>query len=173
MPQIISRQEIVAALTKRDGYRCTYPGCALPFDDDKHAVTIDHKFPQSKARAAGWTEEQINDLSNLQLQGKRCNAKKGDLVYLPDGTLPERRGDKAVPKAQRPELCDTCYSGRILFPGEFCPDCNGTAQPASMPRVLQRPPRECDHAKFICWACGPLGIIERKEAFRVVIEGPE
>lgn len=172
MPRLLNRQDTIAALTERDGYRCTFPGCVLPFDSGTHSVTIDHIYPQSRGRAEGWTEEQINDLSNLQLQGKKCNAKKGHLVYNEDGTLPIKVADKAAAKVDRPEICDTCYSGRLLFPGEECYDCGSGPQPAKWPRSLQRRPKECDHSTYHCFMCVAYDPDLRVSATMRLITGP-
>src|SRR6202008_3051293 len=86
----LSRSEIVSALIARDGIICQYPGCDEELDfsitEGKREPTIDHIYPQSKAYEDGWTYDQVWDLSNLALMSKACNAKKGDLVYLSDGT---------------------------------------------------------------------------------------
>jgi len=84
--------------------------------------------------------------------GKLCNAKKSDLLYNEDGTLPVRGRVKAV-KLPRPETCDLCMNGRLLMPDEVCPICESDAQPKSWPRSLQREPKECDHSQFHCWVC--------------------
>lgn len=157
---LVDKARTIEELTERDGYRCMYPidigkFCDRPFDteeDGRHSVTIDHIYPQAKAKADGWTFEQIWDLSNLQLMGKLCNAKKSDLLYLEDGTL-ESRGRTKATKMPRPENCDLCMNGRLLLPDEICELCYSEAQPKSWPRSLQREPKQCDHSTYHCWVC--------------------
>lgn len=172
MGRITNRQEIIDALAARDGLRCTFPDCTLPFDNGRHSVTIDHIYPQSRARAEGWSEDQINDLSNLQLQGKNCNARKGHLIPDEHGNLPlKAREPKALPKSERPAVCETCYSGRLLLPGEECYDCGGGPQPAVAPRATQKTPKECSHAgQDHCWMCY-LGFVERSSALSNLVTG--
>jgi hypothetical protein len=163
----VDRLLAIAELSKRDGYKCTYPGCKDPLttdESDDHFVTLDHIYPQSKCKAEGWSFEEIWALDNLQLMGRRCNARKGDAVYNEDGTLPVR-GRVRVPKAERPTNCDTCLNGRILMLGEVCPDCNSGPQPSTAPKTLQVPPKECshgwgEHPEQYCWMCF-IGHVER------------
>lgn len=149
------RQLGIAALIERDGLKCQYPGCKQKFDpnpDDKHAISIDHIFPQVKAVEAQWTYEQIWDLENLQLMGRSCNARKSDLLYDEEGNLPNRGRDRPV-RVPRPEPCDFCYNGRLLYPGEECDECYRGPQPSNWPATLQKTPKECDHSTFHCWFC--------------------
>lgn len=169
----MTKTELFDFLKARDGDRCMFPGCDRPLDDPNDINTVDHIYPQYLGALDGWTYEQINDISNLQICHKSCNTIKGHQLPDENGRFRINRRPPRPAKAPRPEVCQTCVSGRLLLPGEECPDCGGGPQPVSMPKMLQRTPKECDHAKFICWACGPLGIIERKAAFQVVIEGPE
>ena len=164
--QYLVREEIVDALIERDGLRCTYPDCNEPFDpemDRRHSITIDHIYPQSKARADGWTYEEIWNIDNLQLQGKICNAKKSDRVYDEKGMLPHR-GRVRVTKGPRPAYCELCDSGRLLYPGETCPECNSGPQPSTFPSTLQKTPKECSHGWVNptdhCWMC-VVGHVDR------------
>lgn len=171
---VMDRVAIISALIERDGDRCMYPGCDKPFDDGAHEMTIDHIYPQSKAYADGWTYEQVNDISNLQLMGKRCNAVKGDLVYNPDGTLPEiPRRERAADKSSRAMVCNLCESGRLLFEGEQCELCGSGPQPASFPKYAQRAPKDCSHGWVDpadhCWMC-VIGHVERKPAFQTAFD---
>jgi 5-methylcytosine-specific restriction endonuclease McrA len=153
MQALLSRQEIIKRLSRRDGYVCQFPECDRPLTDDgKHMVTLDHKYPQYLAKQDGWTHEEINSLDNLQLMGKDCNARKGH--HLPDenGMFPVKVREKSI-VVERPALCETCYSGRILNLGEVCPDCLSGPQPARWPGSLQRKPKECDHSTYHCWRC--------------------
>lgn len=157
---MVDKATTIQELIDRDGLRCMYPVsvdklCDKPFDEEedaKHGITIDHIYPQARCKAEGWSFEEIWDLSNLQLMGKLCNAKKSDLLYREDGTLESRGRTKAI-KLPRPEHCDLCMNGRLLLPDEYCPLCYSEAQPKTWPRTLQREPKECDHSTFHCWKC--------------------
>ena len=161
--QRAKRSELLAALIERDGDHCRY--CNRDFS--KRERTIDHVYPQSKAFADGWTYEQVWSLDNLALACKPCNAKKGDRILNDDGTIPKRdertfryRRDK---RAQRPEICTSCNSGRDLGPDEICASCNSGPMPERFPRWAKVKSSECDHELFWCWACS-IGVIERAEA---------
>ena len=172
--QEINRKTILVALIERDGAVCRYPGCDLPFSakrESSHSITIDHKFPQSKARLLGWSFEQIWDLDNLQLMGRACNSKKSDRVYDEAGALSGIERVKKIVKAERPDMCETCMSGRILLEGEVCDVCGSLPQPLHSPKYLQRTPKNCDHDDFFCWMCY-IGHIERKSALSRILGGP-
>lgn len=169
----LTRQEVIDILAERDGYHCLFPGCTTPLaDEGKWMVTLDHIYPQALARRDGWTTEQINDVTNLQLMHKSCNARKGHLVYDDEGNLPlKQREPKAVAKSERPAVCETCYSGRLLFPGEECYDCGSGPQPAATPKATQKTPKECSHSGHDhCWMCY-LGFVERSSAFSHIVTG--
>jgi hypothetical protein len=169
---MLPRQEIIEMLAERDGYQCMFPGCEEPMTETgKHMVTLDHIFPQALAKLDGWTQDQINDPSNLQLMGKNCNARKGHLLPDANGNYPTKMVQPKLPKALRPAVCETCYSGRILLPGEECFDCGSGPQPAIAPAALQKTPKECDHSTYHCWLCF-LDFVPRKEAINRIIEGP-
>lgn len=173
MQAILSRQEIIEQLTERDGFVCMFPDCTEPMaDDGKHMVTIDHIFPQYLARQKGWTNEQINDISNLQLMGKNCNARKGH--HLPDenGIYPIKPIEKKIPRAERPLLCETCFAGRILLPGEECYDCGSGPQPQRWPTSLQKRPKDCDHSTYHCFMCVAYEPDLRVSATMRIISGP-
>ena len=175
-----SRDEIILALTERDGSVCQLPSCGKPLDftlvDGPQMVTIDHVFPQSKAREQGWTEQQIWDLSNLALMHRRCNALKGDREYDEEGNLPlpEMR-HRAVDKSLRTPVCELCESGRLLLEGEICELCGSGPQPATAPRYLRVEPKECAHgwddSPNYCWMCF-IGMVERKPSIDRIISGP-
>lgn len=157
---MVDKEATILELIERDGYRCMYPVsatefCDKPFDTDengRHSVTIDHIYPQARAKVDGWSFEEIWDLTNLQLMGKICNAKKSDLIYNEDGTLPSRGRERTI-KLPRPENCDLCLNGRLLFPDEVCELCGSDAQPKAWPTSLQREPKKCDHSTYHCWMC--------------------
>lgn len=168
----LSRQETIEILADRDGYVCMFPECDRELTDDgRHMVTLDHIYPQALARRDGWTTEQINSVDNLQLMGKDCNARKGHLLYDEDGNLPlKQREPKALAKSERPAICETCFAGRILLPGEECYDCGSGPQPATAPTALQKTPKECDHSVYHCWMCY-IGFVERGSAFNNIVTG--
>lgn len=172
MQTALSRQETIQILAERDGYVCMFPDCTEPLDDDgKHMVTLDHIYPQALAKANGWSLEQINDISNLQLMGKNCNARKGHLVPDENGVLPVKAHAPKIAKSERPAICETCYSGRLLFIGEECYDCGSGPQPAAAPKATQKTPKECSHAGYDhCWMCY-LGFVERGSALNNLITG--
>lgn len=174
----LNRDQIIAALLERDGDRCQYPGCDETLDflaTGPREVTIDHWIPQHFGKANGWTDDEIWDLDNLKLFEKKCNAKKGDLLPNPDGTLPVKesrfryRRDK---RAQRPELCTSCENGRKLGPDEVCSACNSGPQPERFPRWAKMRADECDHEAFWCWACS-IGLVSRVGATEMIILGGE
>ena len=149
------RDLAIEFLIERDGEKCQYPGCDAPFDPDpesRYGRSIDHIYPQVRAKADGWTYERIWDLDNLQLMHRVCNARKSDLTYDENGNLPSRGRTKSI-KTQRPENCDFCANGRLLYPGENCPECLGGPQPSRWPATLQKRPKECDHSTYHCWFC--------------------
>lgn len=156
---VLDRVLGISILAARDGYTCTYPGCTTALSDDPnsdHVVTIDHIFPQARARSEGWTFEEIWDISNLQLMGRRCNARKGDALYNDDGSLPLRGRQKAE-KVPRPDKCDSCNNGRLLGEDELCRVCGSQPQPITAPAYLQVPSKDCKHGwdgtPQFCWAC--------------------
>ena len=171
--QEVNRKEILVNLIERDGAVCQYPGCDLPFTTDRnsrHSVTIDHIFPQAKARSLGWTFEQVWHIDNLQLMGRACNSKKSDRVYNDEGILPGIDRIKAI-KAERPDQCATCGSGRMLLHGEICDTCGSGPQPVTAPKYLQKTPKECDHDDFFCWMCY-IDLVPRRSALSRILGGP-
>lgn len=168
-----TREETIALLVTRDGYRCTYPGCdEAGFGEGKWLLTIDHIEPQSLMREAGFTEDEINDLDNLQLMHRVCNGKKANFQYGEDGTLPMPEPRTRVDKSNRSMVCNLCMSGRSLIGDQVCELCGSVAQPISWPTYLKRKVNECDHAKFHCYSC-ITGLVKRKPVSLMLIEGPE
>lgn len=168
------REATIEELIERDGLRCKYEGCTLPFDEDpngKHSVSLDHIYPQIRCKEDGWTYEEIWSTENLQLMGRSCNAKKGDLVYDENGRLPFRSFKDRTVKAPRPDHCGLCENGRLLLAGENCPVCHSGPQPRSWPKYAQKTPKECSHGWTVpedhCWMC-VVGHIERAPASRTV-----
>jgi len=154
------RVETIAALRKRDGDTCQYPGAehTLDFaaDDGPTRVTIDHWVPKWHGRELGWSEDKINALPNLKLMCKRHNAKKGERIPNDDGTLPERPNKikfryRREKRASRPEACTECYNGNYLAADEVCAACGMTGK--EMPQWAKVKYNECDHALLWCWVC--------------------
>jgi 5-methylcytosine-specific restriction endonuclease McrA len=163
-----SRKSTIAKLKKTWGPDCFL--CGKPFESDSE-ITIEHWFPQSKAYELGWDYNKVNHISNLRLAHKPCNSAKGDLIPNADGTLPARPVKQKVPKAPRPEECETCANGRLLLIGESCEDCGSGPQPRTAPKATQKKPKECSHSGADhCWMCF-IGHIERKTALEVIITG--
>jgi len=165
------RQEVIDALVERDGAICAMPFCGKPIDfsikSGPNEPTIEHWIPQWFGKENGWTWEQINDLSNLKLAHKKCNAKKGERLPNEDGTLPERKEKtfryRRQKRAERPEVCTSCNAGRNLGPDEVCASCNSGPQPERFPRWAKVKATECDHQLFWCAWCS-IGIIQREPA---------
>ena len=173
---IFDRAAAIEYLKERDGEKCQFPDCKLPFDSGKHALTIDHIYPQSKAREDGWTFEKIWSYENLQLMGKSCNARKGNLLYDENGNLPLTERRVRVDKSQRRPPCGLCEDGRLLFENEICGLCGSLPGPPGFPKYLQRTPKECEHGwgvnpEEFCWLCN-LGFVERKPASQIIVDGP-
>lgn len=170
----MNKAEVIQTLIERDGYICQYPGCTVEFSaipDHKWSITIDHIHPQAAGRKDGWTEAEINHIDNLQIMHKACNAKKSDLIYNEDGTLPTR-GRPKTPKVARPEHCGLCENGRLLLPEEICPVCESEPMPKLHPRSLQRDPKDCDHSTYMCWLCNVHEPELRKPAVQRLAFGP-
>lgn len=176
----LPRVTVIELLTERDGTTCQYPGCdkeldfSVTDDADKRFVTIDHWMPKHYGVANDWTFEQINDLDNLKLMEKGCNAKKGDLIPFEDGTLPERITRTFRSRRQkrlgRPEVCETCNSGRSLGENEWCNACGSGPQPARAPKWRQMSPKDCDHDLFFCASCY-IGLVPRRSALDTLLTG--
>lgn len=168
----MTKAEVFAFLKDRDGDQCMYPGCDRPLGDPKDIDTLDHIYPQYLAKQAGWTREQTDALDNLQIMHKVCNTAKSH--HLPDenGLFPVTRREPKPVKGPRPTICDTCFSGRILLPGEECPDCGIGPQPGRWPTSLQRRPKECDHSTYHCFMCVAYEPDLRVSATMRLIAGP-
>lgn len=175
----VRRAEKIAQLIERDGTTCQYPGCGRELDftliDDPFEVTIDHWIPQWYGISQGWTEDKINDLSNLKLMERTCNAKKGDLIPNEDGTLPERPASKfknrRMKRVNRPEICTACNAGRDLGPDEWCNACGHGANPGRYPKWRQMQPKDCDHDQFYCVSCTIWFPEQRRSALDALISG--
>lgn len=180
------RATLVDQLVARDGLVCKHPDCGRPLDlsivqtpegkDNPLQVTIDHREPQVWCRENGWTEEQIWDLSNLDLMHKKCNADKGSRRYIADGVLEPKPVNRfryrRQKRAERPEICTSCNAGRDLGPNEVCASCNSGPMPQRYPRWAKVPSKECDHELFWCWACAS-GIVDRMGATEMILLGGE
>lgn len=179
-----NRQDIIDALTERDGLSCRYPGEEHALDPNgtgHNLISIDHWVPQAYGKANGWTFEEINALENLRLFCRRHNSLKGERLPNPDGTLPPRAEDlrpvhqRRADKSSRADMCDTCMSGRLLLVDDVCPDCGrDEPQPRVLPKYLQVSPKECSHGwgknpELYCWSCW-LGYDERRPAIESVLD---
>ena len=168
--KMMTRDERIDALVAIYGLKCFFPGCDKPLTREE--VTFDHWWvPQSQ----GGTWE----IDNLRLMHKRCNAIKGDRIPNADGTLPPLKREvslanrRAVRRVVRPEVCETCNSGRDLGPEDICDVCGSLPQPYNFPRWAQMRPKECPHSgPWHCWMC-TLGFIEREAAIIDVLNGDE
>lgn len=159
------RDLLIDALVQMHGDNCAY--CPQPFvneQDHKFSRTIDHYHSKDFCKKNGFSFMETHGLVNLVLAHKLCNSNKSNREWQKDGTLAPR-GRIRRPKSPRPIICDTCYSGRLLFVGEVCSDCGSGPQPAVAPRAHQVSPKECSHSGYqTCWLCW-LGMVERKEPF--------
>lgn len=155
----VPRAELVAALIKRDGTKCMFPGCGNELDftitEGPREVTLDHWIPQHFGKANGWSMDQIWHVDNLKLMEKKCNAKKGERVPNEDGSLPPRNEStfkfRRQKRAGRPELCVECDNGHNLFVGEICANCGCNAQ--RFPKSAKVSFNDCDHEILWCWVC--------------------
>jgi hypothetical protein len=152
------RQEVIDALIARDGYRCMFPGCELPFTEDD-PPTIDHWNPFSVSRD--------ETLENLVLMHFKCNNIKGDTVPNIDGTLTVAARRIKVPKIRRPEVCNACMAGRILLEGEECPVCGSGPQPPVFHTSMKKKPKNCPHSgPYWCMHCC-IGLIPRRDLLEI------
>lgn len=160
----LKRKDIVAYLSKRDGYRCYM--CDMEFNE-KQRATIDHVKPLSKGGT--W------DLENLKLACRRCNVVKGNREFV-NGRLemPEPRDNWRSRRDNRRRLldnfCKECANGRLLLHGEECASCGSTNSATLVPTYLWREPKECDHDQTACWLCF-IGLIARKSALESLLIG--
>ena len=60
---------------ERDGHPCQCQHCKAE-NRTKLATEVDHVIPKAKARAMGWTDQQIDADSNLQSINTDCHARK-------------------------------------------------------------------------------------------------
>lgn len=67
---------------KRDKWKCQICGRAVKAHKYEHmdrmSPTVDHIVPQSEARALGWSEDQMHDVSNLRLAHAKCNGDRSN-----------------------------------------------------------------------------------------------
>lgn len=144
----ISKKERLDEIIRRDGYMCYI--CKDPFGK-KEKPTIDHWIPLS--RGGTW------DINNLRLAHKQCNMWKGDRVPNKDGSIPEPEKRVKTPKLKRqrkrnrPKVCKSCNSGRLLMAGQTCNVCNSGPKPLEYPGWAKRRPSECDHGVHHCFSC--------------------
>jgi hypothetical protein len=67
------------------------------------SLTVDHKTPRSVARSLGWTEAQINSISNTQPMCRACSNRQGSKLG---------RQRQAAAMATPPTSDQSLYSGR-------------------------------------------------------------
>lgn len=175
----IPRPDLVARLVERDGLVCMHPDCGrsldLNLEEGPLQATIDHREPQVWCKENGWTNEQIWDLSNLDLMHKKCNADKGSRRYI-DGVLEPKPISKfryrRAKRAERPEVCTACEAGRKLDQDEVCASCGSGPMPFRFPRWKKLSAKDCDHALFWCAMCAS-GVIERVSAADMIFHHGE
>ena len=51
-------------------------------DESFFQPSVDHKVPRSIARALGWTDEQINSISNYVIISRQANQMKSNMSTL-------------------------------------------------------------------------------------------
>lgn len=178
----LSRAEMLARLSQRDGMFCMHPNCDRELDfsitDDNNPtfVTVDHWMPVVWCKMQGWTYEETWGLDNLKLMHKRCNARKGQVVPNDDGTIPEKKKKefryRRQKRAERPEICTSCNAGRGLGPNEVCASCGSGPLPERFPRWAKMRSSECDHELFWCAWCS-IGVIPRTGAIEMIMLGGE
>lgn len=174
-----TRTELVEILRDRDGDLCSHPdhNHILDFtaEDGPKLVTIDHREPQSWCRENGWTEAQIWHPDNLSLMCKKGNADKGSRRYREDGTLEPKPMNRfryrREKRAERPEVCTSCNSGRNLEENEWCNSCGSGPMPARLPRWRQMKESECDHDLFFCVGCTVYTPEKRRSALDALLTG--
>lgn len=164
---VFDRTRAMQMLLERDGAGCKFPGCEHEFSDVSGSPwypTLDHRRPQSKCKDdPDWPWQRVWGLDNLDRMHRICNQRKGDTEYNEDGSLTLVEFTRSV-KLIRPDICPSCYAGRLLLPGDVCEDCSlDIPQPSTWPAYLQRDPRECAHDRHShCKFCVP-GFVERIE----------
>lgn len=151
-----SRADLRAALEERDGPDCYYCKCELDLENR----TIDHVVSRSEGKRRGWEMESIHGLTNLVLACRDCNVMKGDSSLTEDGKIRPRPMSRRVRKqikAARPDVCNTCRSGRKLRVHETCPVCYSGSQPVRWPTFYKSKPQACRHGHDEplehCWMC--------------------
>lgn len=166
METLLSKKQKIEIIRIRDGFFCII--CNKDFKALSE-VTLDHWIP----RSVGGSE----DVSNLKLAHKKCNAWKSDRVPNLDGTIPPKpkkstyRDRRKTRQVIIDNLCTDCYDGRLLLEGESCPYCGTPAGPEDWPHWAKRPANKCDHTPpEWCWACS-IGIVERKSVIMILLEG--
>jgi hypothetical protein len=170
MEKTTTRSRLIAEITARDGYSCYLDHifkCGGEFTPTD-GPTIDHFV--ALANDGDW------EISNLKLAHLRCNQLKADRKWISPGVLEERARQGSTLRERKQdkrkildEFCELCYDGRLLLPGEDCPECETPA--VSFPWSTKREPKECSHAGiYWCWACS-LGIYEREPAIVSVLDG--
>ena len=72
-------------ILQRDGGICHCPDCMGGQKQLKPAHEVDHIVPKAEAKRLGWTQDQIDDPSNLRAVNRLCHRK---LTTLQNGGTP-------------------------------------------------------------------------------------
>lgn len=155
-------RERINFLIERDGAKCTFPGCTLRISN-RNPLTTDHIIPMSK--------DGTDTPDNWALMCRAHNSEKADRLWIDDGVLEPKPVKHKEPKVKKKDPCSKCNEGRALQRDQICIACGSEPQPKAFPRFLQKPPKDCDHDNFFCWACN-LGFVERKSALETLLMGP-
>lgn len=156
-------QEVIDALIERDGDFCQFYDC--PYDrykfSDNNFRSIDHHVPRSRGGE--------DSMVNFRLMHFKCNNRKGDRLYLPDGTLEPLPLKPERSNTIKRDPCTKCNEGRALSKGQVCPVCGSGPQPFNSPGYSQKKVKDCSHSgEDHCWACF-TGLIERETALTGMI----
>src|SRR6478609_3320233 len=114
--QVFDRDAAIAFLRETKGDKCAFPGCTHEWSTEPTSpwhMTLDHRTPQSKMKAARKPHSEIWDTDNLDLMHRVCNQRKGDVEYNDDGSLTIVEVVRTV-KIARPDICETCNAGRAV-----------------------------------------------------------
>lgn len=159
-----TRVDVIKFLIERDGDFCYL--CRGEFyqehEDHWSDYTIDHVLPKSRGG--------LDHVDNYKLAHFPCNQEKDDRLWLPDGTLEPKRNSRRpkMPKAERPQVCETCMNGRMLRKDAVCHSCGHEAGPPKWPWYAKRASFECKHDETNwCWSCCGPGTVPRTTPYIV------
>lgn len=155
-PDQIRRAEVMRLLIDEYGNECYLcHGEPTPADP----LNIDHYWPQSYCKAAGWSEETYNEISNLRPTHESCNRQKSDQLPV-EGWVFTPPAPKLYPtKVVKTPVCETCMNGAFLDVSDQCPDCLLDNSLRRFPKATQKRPKDCSHTfPDHCWYCVTEGI---------------